>query len=191
MKVGKKNNLFLILSSLILLMSGCSTSQMPLGIILPQNPTKQKSPDETAAAKRFHKQSPQQGSTTVESAIELSKKYAILSEKMAVLEKKNHDLLTENRRLTTLEPQLQQTQKELTEANDLLVEMHIELNNWKVNVLGFRDEMRDAEKAQLEALLKVLNILGGEVKAKSDQNENAGLAVVSAGTSAQPRTVDN
>ncbi|MFB0524723.1 MAG: hypothetical protein ACETVZ_04235, partial [Phycisphaerae bacterium] len=41
--------------------------------------------------------------------------------------------------------------------------MRIELNNWKANVLGFRDERREAEIAQLEALLKILKILGGEV----------------------------
>ena len=71
------------------------------------------------------------------------------------------------RSLVTLEPKLQQTQKELAEANDLLIEMRIELNNWKTDILGFRAEMRDAEKTQLEALLKILNVLGGEVKPES------------------------
>ncbi|MBA7665107.1 hypothetical protein ES703_73173 [subsurface metagenome] len=36
--------------------------------------------------------------------------------------------------------------------------------------------MRDAEKAQLETLLKILKILGGEVKAKSGQNESESLS---------------
>jgi 5-enolpyruvylshikimate-3-phosphate synthase len=43
------------------------------------------------------------------------------------------------------------------------------LNNWKMNILGYRDEMRDAETAQLEALLKILKALGGEVE--TDPNE--------------------
>ena len=40
-----------------------------------------------------------------------------------------------------------------------------ELNTWKTNILGFRTEMREAAKAQLEALLKVLEVLGGEAEA--------------------------
>ena len=43
--------------------------------------------------------------------------------------------------------------------------MLTELNHWKSNILGFRGEMRDAASAQLEALLKVLEILGGEAEA--------------------------
>src|SRR4030042_255070 len=57
--------------------------------------------------------------------------------------------------------------KERGEANDLLTEMRVELNNWQANVIGFRDEMRDADKAQLEALLKILQVLGGETKTQS------------------------
>ena len=57
-----------------------------------------------------------------------------------------------------------QTKKELTQANELLIEMRIELNNWKTNILGFRDEIRDTEKAQFEALLKILEVLGGEIE---------------------------
>jgi len=54
-----------------------------------------------------------------------------------------------------------------------MIEMRIELNNWKTNILGFREEMRDADTAQLQALLRILNILGGEIKAESAQHENA------------------
>jgi len=67
--------------------------------------------------------------------------------------------------IAALEAKLKQTQKELGEANELLIEMLTELNTWKSNILGFRGEMRDAAKAQLEALLKVLEILGGEADA--------------------------
>ena len=42
------------------------------------------------------------------------------------------------------------------------LEMHVELNQWKADVLGFRDEMRKAEAAQLQALGKILRILGAE-----------------------------
>ena len=67
--------------------------------------------------------------------------------------------------------ELEQAKKELAEANDLLIEMRIELNNWKSNIIGFRDEMRDADKYQLEALLKILKVLGGEVNTDKSQGQ--------------------
>lgn len=122
---------------------------------------------DTRVAKRFQ-EAPTDGRTAVESAIELSEKYAQLSDQAATLRQENQRLTGENKTLqeqvVSLEAKLKQTQKELTEANDLLIEMLAELNNWKSNILGFRGEMRDAARAQLEALLKVLEILGGEAE---------------------------
>jgi chromosome segregation ATPase len=119
----------------------------------------------SSAVKRFQEPA-LQGRTAVESAIELSQKYAELSDQAVALRGKNQDLTAENEQLkeqvTSLGAKLQQTQKELTEANNLLIQMLAELNNWKSNILGFRNEMRDASKAELEALLKVLEILGGQ-----------------------------
>jgi hypothetical protein len=51
--------------------------------------------------------------------------------------------------------------------------MRIELNNWKTSILGFRDEMRQADIAQLETLLKILKILGGEVTVQSAQGRQS------------------
>ena len=51
--------------------------------------------------------------------------------------------------------------------------MRVELNNWKTNVLGFREEMRQADTEQLKALLKVLTILGGEVKGTSNNSNES------------------
>ena len=53
-------------------------------------------------------------------------------------------------------------QKELDEANAFLQQMHLELSEWKTDVLGFRDEIRKSQKAQLEALGKILSVLGAE-----------------------------
>ena len=121
-----------------------------------------------ATAKRF-RDTPLEGRTAVESAIELSEKYAKLSDVSVTLRQENQRLTNENENLreqiTTLDAKLKQTQKELAEANNLLIEMLNELNQWKSNILGFRGEMRDAASAQLEALLKVLEILGGEAEA--------------------------
>ena len=121
-----------------------------------------------ATAQRFQ-DTPLEGRTAVESAIELSEKYAKLSDQAASLRQENQRIGTDNENLrqqvATLEAKLKQTQKELGEANDPLIEMLTELNNWKSNILGFRGEMRQAAQAQLEALLKVLEILGGQADA--------------------------
>jgi chromosome segregation ATPase len=119
-------------------------------------------------AKRFQ-DTPLEGRTAAQSAVELSEKYATLSDQSSNLRQDNQRLTADNETLrqqvTTLEAKLKQTQKELGEANDLLIEMLTELNNWKSNILGFRGEMRQAAQAQLEALLKVLEILGGQTEA--------------------------
>jgi chromosome segregation ATPase len=160
---------------LIFLLSGCSSGQKPAEAIGRPNPLERLQTD--SLAKRFQEPAPK-GPTAVESAIELSEKYAKLSEEAAVLRQQNQDFAARNQQFknqaTALEAQLQQTQKELTEANDLLMEMRIELNNWKTDVLGFRNEMRDAETAQLEALLRILKVLGGQVDAESAKRVNAG-----------------
>jgi septal ring factor EnvC (AmiA/AmiB activator) len=116
-----------------------------------------------------------QAPTAVESAIALSDKYAKLSEEATSLRQSKQTLETENQKLTTdlknCRAQLDQAQKELTQANDLLVQTRLELNNWKNDVLGFRGEMRDAQKAQLETLFKILKLMGGEVN-QPDNTQN-------------------
>jgi len=124
-------------------------------------------------------QEPSSGApNAVQSAIDLSKKCAELSDQLAALREERLALTTENERFKTqlaeLEPKLQQAQKELGEANDLLMEMRLELNNWQNNVLGFQSEMREADQAQLDALLQILQMLGGEITntpdAANDEN---------------------
>jgi flagellar motility protein MotE (MotC chaperone) len=109
-----------------------------------------------------------QGTTAVESAIALSDKYAKLSDEATALRQSKQTLEAQNLKLETdlknRNEQLTQTQKELAQANDLLVQTRLELNNWKSDVLGFRGEMRDAEKAQLETLYKILKLMGGDVR---------------------------
>ncbi len=150
------------LAMVVLAVGGCAMPQGPADAAAPT-----RDPG-AATAKRFT-DTPLEGRTAVESAIELSEKYARLSDQSVTLRQENQRLSNENeslrQQITTLDTKLKQTQRELGEANELLVEMLTELNHWKSNILGFRGEMRQAAQAQLEALLKVLEILGGEAEA--------------------------
>jgi len=177
----KRKIIFLLSSQVfIVFLSGCTVPEAQLRVA--ETPAPVVGRQNSSVVKRF--QPPAEGQTAVESAIELSQKYAKLSEEAAKLRQNNQDLINENnqlrQQLATLDAKFKQTQKELSEANDLLIEMRIELNDWQANVLGFRDEMREAETAQLEALVKILKILGGEVTAESTQSENESPVTVSA-----------
>ncbi len=145
---------------------GCNPPQRPIRPMTTENAPNPQTGG--SSAKRFQ-DTPLEGRTAVESAIELSEKYARLSDQTVALREENKRLTADNeallQQIAALEAKLKQTQKELGEANELLIEMLTELNTWKSNILGFRGEMRDAAKAQLEALLKVLEILGGEADA--------------------------
>ena len=167
MQTIKKTILLILLTPMILILNCVSVQEPPRTAVRPDFTEKQQNP---SVANRFQ-ESASRKPTVVESAMELSQRYARLSEETAVLRQQNRDLAGANQLLeeqvVALEAQLQQTQKELSEANDILIAMQIELNSWKTNILGFRDEMRDAETAQLEALLKILKVLGGEVKVAS------------------------
>ncbi len=188
MQTNKKTILLMILLVPVLLLSNCvSVQELPKVAVISDSTARLSSPksekqQSDSVAKRFQESAPQQ-STVVESAMELSKEHAKLSEEAAVLRQENKDLTARNLQLkdqvVTLEAQLQQTQRELSEANDLLITMHIELNNWKTDILGFRDEIRDAETEQLRALLRILKILGGEAKVESGQVKDTSSYTVS------------
>ncbi len=167
---------------ILLLLSGCTESQKQANVA-PQTGSAARlsslsehgaTADQEQMAKRF--QEPTfRGRTALESAIELSEKYAKISEESVALRENSRKLVDENNRLkeqvSKLEADLKNAQKELTEANNLLMEMRIELNNWKTDVLGFRNEIRQAEIAQLEALLKILKIISGEITVESSPAE--------------------
>ena len=188
MQANTKTVLLLVLATQTLLwLSGCSSQKQSEAGIHPDDPL-QKFWSENVA-KRFQEPG-SRGSTTVQSAIELSEKYASLSEEAVVLRQQNQDLTSKNQQLkeqtAALDAQVQQAQKELAEANGLLIEMRIELNNWKSNIMGFRDEMRAAETAQLEALLKILKVLGGQVPVETAKAGNTDSAVASLNNPKQP-----
>ncbi len=181
MKTNKKTILIMISLMPIFLLSNCVSVQEPLRVAARSDSTEIQ--QSASVAKRFQESAPQiQNPSVVASAMELSKKHVILSEQADVLRQQNRELIVQKQQLkdqvVALEAQLRQTQKELTEANDLLITMRIELNNWKVDILGFRNEIRNAETAQLEALLKILKVLGGEAKTKSARGEDTSSTTV-------------
>jgi chromosome segregation ATPase len=195
MRANRKIIILLILLLLMFLMPGCVEPQGQAGVVTQSESAVQPSSEpqirQSQIAKRFQEPA-SQGQTAVESAMQLSEKYAELCEEAVALREKNQNLIDENsqlkERISVLEADLKKTQKELTEANDLLIEMRIELNNWKMDVIGFRDEIRQAESAQLEALLKILKILGGEVTVESVPGEDKGSTAVSSVKSAQQKS---
>lgn len=172
MKANKKIFSFLILSALTFLLAGCPIIQMPIETAPKPNPQENQNND---MSKRFQDVAPNR-QTIVDSAIELSKKNTELFEKMTVMQQDNQELAAENQRLqehvAILEPELKQAKKELKEANDLLIEMRIELNNWKTDILGYRDEMREAYTAQMEIMLKIAQAMGAEIMSEQpDSNQ--------------------
>ena len=106
------------------------------------------------------------GESAVDTALEWAQKYAEAADKIARVEQDNRELAARNQKtaeqITRLQYDLNQARRELNEANDMLVELRTELERWKASVLGFRQEMRDAQQAQMKALAAVLKLLGGE-----------------------------
>jgi len=181
----KTNKVFLMLALCLLSMSafsGCADPPAKLALVVPAEASRQH--PAAQSAKRFQQSTPQ-GPTAVETAIELSQKFAELSKENATLKQRKNELEQANHRLgenlEKTQADLQQAQKELAQANQFLVEMRVELNNWKNNVLGFRGEMRDAEKAQLEALLRILTLLGADHQTETTQSANTEAAPATSG----------
>ena len=172
---SKKIIILAILFTPVFMMAGCSSSQQPADLALESVPFERQQDD--SIAKRFQEPD-SEGPTVVESAMRLSGEYARLTQEAAELRRQNEDFIAKNRQLNdqtlSLDAQLKQAQKELAEANSLLIEMRVELNNWKADILGFRNEMRNAETAQLETLLRILNVLGGQVPTESARAKNTG-----------------
>jgi len=65
-------------------------------------------------------------------------------------------------RFDVMRVNLKTAETELSDANELLIEMRKELDSWKTNVLGFREESNYVHKEQLKALVKILKLLGAE-----------------------------
>ena len=158
----------LMILSLILapLFLGCSGGQNPVRIVFPPEFGGNDQPQSAANPKRFEEKNSAQADA-IERALEMSEKCSKLTAQAAELQKQNENLKQENQQLSgklqQTQTELERTQKELNQANDLIMDTRVELNDWKSDVLGFREEMRQADIAQLETLKKIVELLGGEV----------------------------
>jgi uncharacterized coiled-coil DUF342 family protein len=172
-----KINLFCIGLSVLLLMAGCRVIEERV-IYETTDPQPSATPSQTAQPnaeileRRFV--DPDKQNDAVQSAVTWAQKYEKMVEQNTELREQYNRLFVENtelkQQLTQTKTELERTRKELNEANEFLQEMHVELNKWKADVLGFRDEMRQAQKAQLEALSRILLILGAEPMQTSPRN---------------------
>jgi uncharacterized protein YeaO (DUF488 family) len=90
---------------------------------------------------------------------ESSRQNEQLRENSSKLVLENARLMQENEKLKL---ELAQCQKDIVQSNALLEQAHVELSKWKADVLGFREEIRQAQAAQLSALTKILRVLGAE-----------------------------
>ena len=106
-------------------------------------------------------------------AMQYLQKYSDAQEKLVKLQQDNRELTDRELKLgeqnAKLQADLAASQGQLKDANAMLLEMRQELEKWKTNVLGYRQEMRDSQQAQLAALSRILKLLGGEVPPASSQ----------------------
>ena len=158
------NIMIMVFIPLITLPGGCKLVEEPIAIQLPAQPISVV-PGNASIEHRFTDAESETGNV-VESALMWSQKYEELSVKTEKLREEKNILLVEKtdieHKLSELKAELDGTKTELAEANSFLQEMQAELTRWKADVLGFRDEIRSAQAAQLQALEKILRILGAE-----------------------------
>ena len=159
--------LIMLFIPVIMLLAGCKLVEEPIAVDVSPQPQPVLVPDvsDESIERRFT--DPQdEGINVVQSALMWSQKYEELSAKAEKLREQNNARFLENtdlkRKLSELQAELDRTKTELGEANAFLRQMQMELTKWKADVLGFRDETRSAQAAQLEALSKILRILGAE-----------------------------
>jgi chromosome segregation ATPase len=154
------------------LFCGCQFIDEPIELMqmqrmgTPSNTMATSADDAARTMERRFGGSEAQADKAVESTLIMSEKYKELSLETEKLRQDNSTLKVENddlaRQIAALEAELETTRNELSEANEFLQQMHAELGKWKSDVLGYRDEMRRAQVAELEALKKILKILGAE-----------------------------
>ena len=159
-------NTIIVISCLFFL--GCEISEDAMTRLntLPQNNyIEQEDPLKPVASDSIAKH---QGSSklTIEDSRMWAQKIKQLEERNQNFKIQNQELAQDNERLrkryNAMKDTLESTEKELDDANDMLIEMRKELDGWKMDVLGHREEIDAQHKAQMEALIKILKLMGAE-----------------------------
>jgi septal ring factor EnvC (AmiA/AmiB activator) len=93
-------------------------------------------------------------------------KYAKAAKELIAERDRRHELEQENKTLQAqiaqLKKEMGKYQQELQDANAMMVSMKKDLEQWRTNVLGFRQEMMASQAAILESQRKILIFLGAE-----------------------------
>lgn len=177
---GRQPGFLLMFLLLATMLTGCRLIDEPIAIEV--GPSTQPKPavvatvPEQSVEHRFT-DSENDSTDAVQSALMWSQKYEELSAKTEKLREEKNSLVLEKtalqNKMAHLGAELDRAKTELTEANTFLQQMQTELTKWKSDILGFRDEMRNAQAAQLQALQRILRVLGAEpVKANQNQLQN-------------------
>ncbi|MHC5060378.1 MAG: hypothetical protein ACYTFK_04755 [Planctomycetota bacterium] len=165
----KKNITMITLLALTIMLTGCTLVDEPIAFQVGPAQHLQMAPPPVAQTESVEQQfteSQEDSTDAVQSAIMWSQKYDELLKTTEKLREEKNTLSLENTnlkyQLKEVQTELDRTKAELADANNFLHQMQAELVKWKSDVLGFRDEMRNAQTAQLAALKRVLRILGAE-----------------------------
>ncbi|MCD6364366.1 MAG: hypothetical protein J7M14_00665 [Planctomycetes bacterium] len=118
---------------------------------------------------------PAANNNAVETARQWKEKCAERTEECLRLERENTALTERNRKLMSETAALRKAQtlarKELDEANAMLARLNEDLAKWKSDVLGFREEMRQAQIAQIDLLKRIITLSGGELPDMANTTE--------------------
>ncbi|MCX5682444.1 MAG: hypothetical protein NT049_02010 [Planctomycetota bacterium] len=130
--------------------------------------------------------------TAIESTLVLQDKYAHALEDLRREQDRSRELTDQKQQLadehTRLQADLAKAQAELSDANNLLVQMRQEIDKWKGDVMGFREELRESNRAQIDALTKVMTLLGGETGPKAETPAPAAKPAPAAALAPAPAT---
>lgn len=120
------------------------------------------------------------GHTAVESAMQWAEKYAQAAKELIVANKRIQEMEKEHKvlqmRLTKAQSENEALKREIRDANAMLAAMKQELKEWRNNVLGFRSEILASQKAQLQAMQRIMQLLGGEMAQPAGGSAGPGLS---------------
>ena len=162
-----------VITALTVLCAGCQIIDEP--VQYPQYAGAVQPAGQTVPVDNRFVDNTESSSDSVESVLAWSEKYEKLLATTENLTEKNNTLSTENndlkQKVSDLTAELDKTKAELKEAGSFIQQMHVELGKWKTDVLGFREEMRSAQAAELVALKKILRLLGAEMTVPAETIE--------------------